>query len=302
MDSKGNRAESVRNPVGNIEDSAVFPSCAGVPPVPAPSSEGSSAVGLRHPSLDAKRLSEIGQSSTGNEQLVCGRCQPLEQVVADYEQTVIRLTDRIAQLEDELAGREGQLRSEGAKLVALKRELARVQDEEPGADEVKHLLGVWMRCTGRDGRKKGRKPDLSVSGKRGQLVRKALRLRNVATGKHYTIGDLEQAFEGLGLKPYVGPFAGGKGRKPSGSPAERYDEVEHALRDEPTIDRFIAIAQAADAAVERDLDRVHALWSQTAAQEALLASRVFAEIAKREKRQQDSEIADVFASGELEAA
>lgn len=212
------------------------------------------------------------------EALPCARCQPLEALIRDYEQNMVELGQKVAQLEDELAGRERQLRREGATVVALQRALRDVQEEEAGADEVRHLLGVWMRCTGRDKRKGGRKADVSVSSKRGQYVAKALRMKNVQTGERYTIEDLTLAFEGLGLYPFVGP----KGRSMTGE--KRYDEVEHALRDEPTIDRFIGYARNFQNAAQAEDDRAFERWQRVQAQERLMASELLTALSRRVKQ------------------
>lgn len=233
-------------------------------------SERSSAgvVGLRHPPLDAKRLIDSESGSTEIEQLVCGRCQPLEALIDQYEATQLEMGEVIARLEDELAGREGQLRSEGAKVTALKRELRQVRESEPGAEVVEKVLEHWMKVTGRQG-KAGRRPSIEVAGKRGQTVKKALRLKDVRTGKAYRPEDLMEALTGLGLLPYVGP----KGRQRTDrNGAKRYDEVEHALGDETKIDRFVDHARRA-AGVATSESMLQAWW-QAAAMEAEYASLV----------------------------
>jgi hypothetical protein len=72
-----------------------------------------------------------------------------------------------------------------------------------------------------------------MTGKRAKTVRAALRMG-------YTVDQLKLALEGLAKFPFVGP----SGRCAAGTPAQRYDDVDHALRDETTIERFIGYATA----------------------------------------------------------
>lgn len=195
-------------------------------------------------------------------EIVCARCQPLEALIGDYESKLVELGQECQRLEDELAGRERQLRREGATVVALQRELRQVREDEPGSDEVRHLLKVWMDATGRG--RKGRKPNIDVSSKRGQLVKKALRMVNANTGERYTVAELELAFIGLGLLPYV---VSGVGRRPVGTSKERYDDVEHALRDEKTIDTWIGRARRAAGQASVQAEGIWQGWQRVQALE-----------------------------------
>lgn len=201
---------------------------------------------------------------SAQEALVCARCGPLEALIEQYESTQLQMGARIEELEDELAGRERQLRREGATVIALQRQVRQILENEPGSEDTKTILSLWMVVTGRASRK-GNKADISISGKRGEVVKKAFKLQNVETGGKYTVGDLKLAVTALGLLPYVGP----KGRTAMPEGAKRYDDVEHALRDAPTIDRFISYTR--DLKADAGADDVFRTWQHLAAQEQLYA-------------------------------
>lgn len=202
------------------------------------------------------------------DQLVCARCQPLEALVVEYEDKLLELGQHISMLEDQLAGRERQLRREGATVVSLQRELSRVREEEPESETIRTVLEHWRRVTGRTKQTK-----IGMSTSRAQVVRKAL--------KFHTPEELVEALDGLALLPYVGAH----GRKAVGDESERYDEVKHALRDEETVDRFISYRRRA---VETaDSQRMFDTWQRIAALERAYAALVLTAACKREEFAED---------------
>ena len=149
----------------------------------------------------------------------------------------------IVELGEMLAGRELQLRRAGQAEVALRRELDRTREEAPDGETVRVILNYWKRKLGHP---RAKSP---LTGKRAQVVRKALR-ENKAE-------EIMEAIDGLALVPFVGDG----GRRPTGTPEQRYDELEIALRDETSVRRFRGYAQRAkalaDGAEWRKLAEVH---------------------------------------------
>lgn len=197
-------------------------------------------------------------------ELGCARCAQLENIIKTLEANMVELT---AHKEQEIAGMELQLRRAGAAEVALRTELRRQRGEEPDSEVIRGRLDKWLVVTGRAARK-GRRPSIAPGGKRWEIVKKALKLKNIETGKPYSVEELDEALEGLGLYPFVGP----KGRQQFGS--KRYDEIEHALGDETKIDRFIGYARNFYMAAHLHLDEAVRRWHQASAQEALMAAAI----------------------------
>lgn len=61
--------------------------------------------------------------------------------------------------------------------------------------------------------------------------------------KSFTLEQLKRACDGAGEFPYVGP--GGRSR--TGTAKQRFDDLELICRDEKTVERFIELADMADA-------------------------------------------------------
>lgn len=142
----------------------------------------------------------------------CGRCAQLEELLRQAEAN-------IAELGQQLAGREVQLRRAGQAEVRLRSELEQRAEQDPSSKEVREVLAGW----------EARHPRAKtpMSGKRAKTVRNALKLG-------FSVEELKEALEGLAAFPFVGPH----GRMATGTPEQRYDDVHHALADETTIDRF----------------------------------------------------------------
>jgi hypothetical protein len=267
--------ESDGIPRGSVADSVRFPSHVGVPPVPAQSSKGSAATAVPHSLVSAKRLSELDAEkaliadATIQAELVCSRCEPTEAENAAMRQALQSISDENTELMRQVAGLMDTVNTLGKQKQALKQELTRAREEEPGSEEVKTILEHWLRATGRAERR-GRKPNISMAGKRAQTVRKALRFHK---GE-----ELLEAIDGLALKPYVGP----KGRSTVGLPEQRYDEVEHCMKDEPVVDRFIGYARAAKAKTESDIDSMFEWWQRKAAEQLAAADVVLGELCRRD--------------------
>lgn len=156
------------------------------------------------------------------EQRECSRCRDLETHLKNANAD-------LADLGEQLAGRELQLRRAGQVEVALRNQLKAGADENgeltAETQMVRAILSHW-----RDVCKSGSKRvAISLDGDRAKVVKRALRT--------LTVGDLEQrgqicmdAVSGLALRPYVGP----KGRVAHGG--TRRDDIRYALMDEQHIE------------------------------------------------------------------
>lgn len=153
----------------------------------------------------------ISESADG-----CERCAQLEQMLQAAE-------NNLAELGGQLAGLQHQLRRAAGAEQALRQQLEQREESDPKSQDVRAVLAGW----------EARHPRAKtpMTGKRAKTVRAALRMG-------YTVDQLKLALEGLAKFPFVGP----SGRCAAGTPAQRYDDVDHALRDETTIERFIGYA------------------------------------------------------------
>jgi len=158
------------------------------------------------------------------------------------------------QLVEEISGANERDRVQGKEIAHLKRQVTRQANEDAEAEKITRVLENW--------RKSHPKAQIPAGGKRWDTVKKALRLM-----KDDEAGPVDaclEALEGLRLMPFVGPH----GRTHVGSKgARRFDDVEHALRDEATIERFRGYARQARMSPEERLwraaevtGRVHEDW------------------------------------------
>lgn len=170
---------------------------------------------------------------------MCERCDDLEQQNRE-------LAEMNAELSEEVSGLMIQVRKQAGREAALARELRAVFEADPRAEEIREVLEAWKRLLGH---KRAKCP---ADGKRYKLVRAALR--------SHTKEELIEALEGLALVPFVGAH----GRKPNGKKHERYDDVEHALRDEVTIQRCRGYRERARRASFESLHEVYKASEATA--------------------------------------
>jgi hypothetical protein len=180
---------------------------------------------LPHTSLQCQRL-----ASSSAETHKCRACEALKD-------TVRTLQEQNNALAEENAGLSHQLRRAGAAEMGLRRKLEKACEDEPDAPDIRRVLNAWKRH-----HPKAKTP---LAGKRAGVVRKALR--------SHTVEECIEALEGLALLPFVTKG----GRRPTGPPECRYDDVEHALRDEQTIARFRSYWSRAKAA---NLEQRYDAW------------------------------------------
>ena len=155
----------------------------------------------------------------------CERCQQLEQMLKRAEHDM-------AELGEQLAGVQLQARRAGQAEVAIRRQLQEAMEADPKSEQIRDVLNHWQAHHPR--------AKTPTGGKRFVTVKKALKLG-------FTVDQLKQALDGLRALPYVGPA----GRMAAGKPDQRFDDVEHALRDEQTIERFIGYLENPPAAASR---------------------------------------------------
>lgn len=144
----------------------------------------------------------------------------------------------------ELAAQQGIARREAMRAMAAERRLSEMREDDPDSEQIRSILELWRELTGH------KRAKIPASGKRWAAVKRAL--------KDHTEGEVIEAIEGLALFPYVGAH----GRKPDGVEKERYDDVEHALRDEITIQRFRSYRNRAKGA---SFEAVWEMWERTRA-------------------------------------
>lgn len=152
----------------------------------------------------------------------CPNCAKLKKLLIEAE-------DANAELGRQLAGMELHLRRAGRAEVALRRELSDHREDEPEAKAIREVCEHWKK---RLNHERAKTP---LTGTRAQKVRARLR-------EKFTVEDLKKAIDGCARKPYVGPG----GRKSSGKPADRHDDLELICRDEKHVERFIEIADEPD--------------------------------------------------------
>jgi hypothetical protein len=242
---------------------------------------------LRHERLQRRRLATHVRDRRGAWKL-CKDCRRLlaeKEQLADENRWLLaqvrdealdeaqlpqKLLSENEHLTEEISGLLYTTRKQAASIAALTRELRKTHADDPTATEIEIVLANWKHHTGHP------KAKTPVGGKRWVVVKKAL--------KDHTLEELLEAIEGLGLVPYVGNH----GRKTDGKPSERYDDVEHALRDETTIARFRSYrARALKASSSVLLD----VYAAVGATETLYASAVLSALAREEdaKRVKDAE-------------
>jgi hypothetical protein len=148
----------------------------------------------------------------------CGRCRELEQRVEAQKR-------RGDAAEAAYQDQDRELRRQRAAVRLLQAELAKTREDEDGAGEIKDLLRKWQILCNHQRAK------IPLDGARAKAVRRARAMK-------FTAEQIERAFIGAGKWAYVGPH----GRKQTGEQRERFDDVTLILRDEATIERFIAYA------------------------------------------------------------
>lgn len=142
-------------------------------------------------------------------------------------------------LTEEISGLLDTTRRQGREVVALKRELNRATESDPKSQDVRGVLDAWKRLCGHPRAK------CPTDGKAWKVTLRAMR--------HHSRQEVMEAIEGLALMPYVGAH----GRQAAGKPSDRYDDVEHALKDETTIRRFRTYRARALGASSLDLFGVY---------------------------------------------
>lgn len=189
--------------------------------------------------------------------VVCLRCRQLEQQIeaqrAKWQQQLQIVARTLEEEGEKRAAAEHQARRSGMAELAARRELARALEDEPQAEEITTVLQHWQNKLGHP------KANIKLAGKRAGVVRKSMRLGHTDPPLENVLDELLEAIDGLALFPYVGP-----GRKPTGTPKERYDDVEHALRDEATIERFRGYARRGRDATP---EAIKTVWQRVCATE-----------------------------------
>jgi hypothetical protein len=149
----------------------------------------------------------------------CPRCATLTAVVADAE----------AGAHEERLAKDAALRqavSERKRADRLEARLAEHNEEAEDAQVIRDCLKVWEDCcyAGK------RKPCVDLNTTRAARVRTALKWSRIGPQ------DVQDAFRGLGLLPYEGPYGKRAATKKPGH--ERKSDVEHVLRDVAKLERF----------------------------------------------------------------
>lgn len=126
----------------------------------------------------------------------------------------------IAELGQQLAGLQHQLRRAGQAEMALRNKLREMQDDEPNTDAINGLLGMW-----REEIKGGDKRcQIKGQGPRRDRVKWAL--------KKYEVPRLEACLHGVLLDDWA------MGRDPRTKGRPFNDIAKHIFKDEETIERF----------------------------------------------------------------
>lgn len=129
----------------------------------------------------------------------------------------------------DLENAETELRVGRRREQALRTELRKHLEEDAGASDVKEILAEWKIVCGHP------KAKTPMDGARAKAVRRMLKAG-------YSVEQLKKAVMGCGRFPYVGAT----GRLPTGDRTNRHDDLTLILRDESTVERFIAYADRPD--------------------------------------------------------
>jgi hypothetical protein len=160
-------------------------------------------------------------------------CLACAEAFAQLETKLASFLRENEELTNELSGALSTIRTLGRQNAALRGELTRRAEDSPRAEDIRTVLDAWLQAHPR--------AKTPTGGKRWRTVNRALALG-------HGVNELLEALAGLRAFPYVGST----GRASTGRPDQRYDDVEHALRDESTIERFRRYAQRATSAPEQD--------------------------------------------------
>lgn len=192
----------------------------------------------------------------------CPQCAALAEAARNAEAAnAILLADRDKQadeLHERIDALTASLATAHRQTTAYKAQLSQLHKADPKADTILGCLAVWEQCcwAGK------RRPSLGLDDKRAALVRRALKLPRIGEQ------DICDAFRGLGLLPYVGEH----GRTGVYAPGvRRFAEVEHALRDAPTLERFRDYYRRTQATCA---ERLLELWEAQCKAEGLLMDLV----------------------------
>jgi hypothetical protein len=134
-------------------------------------------------------------------------------------ETCARLLAENEALTSEVSGLLDTTRRQAKTIAGLNAEITRRAATSPRAETIRRVAEHWLRDHPR--------AKVPVGGKRWQTIDRALRAG-------HTPDELVEALDGLAARPFVTE----KGRSATGTPAQRYDDLALALRDETTIERF----------------------------------------------------------------
>lgn len=184
---------------------------------------------------------------SGQSELVCSRCQPLEVRVAELETELVAvkrtMNDENTRLADEVhEGHETRRMLEG-KVRKLKADLTTAREESPQAERVRIVLDCWVQTLGH------KRADVSMTGDRAKLVMSMLRRRHCgAENVEQQTFMLCRAIKAVGLKPYklyqrsAEPLSGHK----------MQTQLEHCIGKDKLIEEHVDIyRRACKAAVEK---------------------------------------------------
>jgi hypothetical protein len=130
----------------------------------------------------------------------------------------------------DLDNAEVALRAERRSSQALRNELRKHHEDEPGAPEVRKVLKHWKQTLGHE------KAKTPMEGARAKAVRRML-------NAGYSADRVIKAIDGCARRPFVGP----KGRQATaGGGAKRFDDLTLICRDEATLERFEGYAMEAE--------------------------------------------------------
>ena len=169
---------------------------------------------------------------SGQPELGCAVC-------AQKDDVIRTLSGELDEQAIEISGLQQQLRRAGKAEHMLRVQLDQAHEKDTDEDMViRTLCDAWKRLLGHPRAKTPK------TGKRWKVAKAALR--------HHSAQECLEAIHGLALLPYVGP----KGRAATGEEKQRYDELEHCLRDEATVDRFIGYWRRASTAAVDETDAI----------------------------------------------
>lgn len=214
---------------------------------------------------------------SGQPELVCARCAPVEARTLELDTALRTMQVENTALADELAGARSTTRTLEGQLRAARAENTRLREDGPNAERVKLVLNCWVQGCGTA------RADVSMSSDRAALVFKMLKHRNCgAKNAEEQALILCRAVKGVALKPYK-LFSDRYTNKPGHPEARRLTRLEHCIGSDDRVEENVTVYRNACKTAAELHRGVVEQWKQASALEAELGHLVSLPLAMYEE-------------------